>query len=60
MKPHENFQEIIELEKQPIFLPDHDLYKSYFENSEESTKSNKEKNHVTDDFDNYGDLVLFI
>jgi hypothetical protein len=61
MNQHENLQGNKKLENQPIFVPDYDLYESYFGDfREEMNEKNDEGYHQTDEYDNYGDLVLFI
>lgn len=60
---HENSPGNKQLENQPIFVPDYDLYETYFGDfREEGDKGDCENNkkYEADEYDNYGDLVLFV
>jgi hypothetical protein len=60
MNPHENLPGNKKLENQPIFVPDYDLYESYFEDFREEINVDGQSNYQADEYDNYGDLVLFV
>ena len=57
---HENSPGNKHLENQPIFVPDYDLYESYFGDFREENDSENSRKYEADEYDNYGDLVLFI
>ena len=57
---HENSPGNKHLENQPIFVPDYDLYESYFGDFREENDCEKSRKYEADEYDNYGDLVLFV
>lgn len=59
MNQHENSPGNKNLENQPIFVPDYDLYQSYFGDLRDE-ECESDKNYEADEWDNYGDLVLFV
>jgi hypothetical protein len=60
MMQHENSPGNKQLENQPIFVPDYDLYESYFGDFREERDCENNKKYEADEYDNYGDLVLFV
>ena len=60
MNQHEILPGNKKLENQPIFVPDYDLYQSYFQDFRDETEEENQETSQADEWDNYGDLVLFI